>query len=175
MQTIRAETKEEILRASAGESQRRATAGGVALQMEPRDRMTRCIGLRRGGRGRAPDGVCRALLVKLRREDSVVCAMIAWQKPIAIPLPVARWMEGNVMTTLSDMVLYFKPTCPYCQRVLSFMEDRGIEIELRNTMDPAMRAELVGIGGKPQVPCLVIDGKPLYESADIITHLGERM
>jgi len=34
--------------------------------------------------------------------------------------------------------------------------------------NPAYRDELIKIGGKPQVPCLVIDGKVLYESLDII-------
>ncbi len=79
------------------------------------------------------------------------------------------------MTTFDDMVLYYKPTCLFCQRVLSFMKDCGIEIALRDTADPAVRAELVRIGGKPQVPCLVIDGKPLYESADIIAYLKGRV
>ena len=34
--------------------------------------------------------------------------------------------------------------------------------------NPAYRDELIKIGGKPQIPCLVIDGKALYESLDII-------
>ncbi len=43
---------------------------------------------------------------------------------------------------------------------------------MKDTMkDPAARAELAKIGGKTQVPCLVIDGKPLYESLDIIEWL----
>jgi len=33
------------------------------------------------------------------------------------------------------------------------------------------RKTLVKTGGKPQVPCLFIDGKPLYESSDIIAWL----
>jgi len=31
-----------------------------------------------------------------------------------------------------------------------------------------VREELIRIGGKAQVPCLVIDGKALYESEEII-------
>ena len=34
--------------------------------------------------------------------------------------------------------------------------------------NPLYREELIKIGGKTQVPCLVIDGKALYESLDII-------
>lgn len=33
--------------------------------------------------------------------------------------------------------------------------------------------KLVSAGGKRQVPCLFIDGKPLYESMDIIKWLQE--
>ena len=32
-------------------------------------------------------------------------------------------------------------------------------------------SRLVGVGGKRQVPCLFIDGDPLYESLDIIDWL----
>ena len=35
--------------------------------------------------------------------------------------------------------------------------------------DPNGRAELKEKGGKMQVPCLFIDGQPLYESEAIIT------
>ena len=70
--------------------------------------------------------------------------------------------------------LFIMPACPYCQKVLRFMERRGIEMPLRDiTSDPGAREELVRVGGKPQVPCLFIDGAPLYESDDIITHLSE--
>ena len=72
---------------------------------------------------------------------------------------------------LENHILYFKPTCPYCLKVLSFMRNEDIEMEKRDTWEPANAAELVAIGGKPQVPCLVIDGKALYESDDIIAYL----
>ncbi len=68
--------------------------------------------------------------------------------------------------------LFIMPSCPYCQKVLRFMEARGIELPLRDiTLDPAARERLVRVGGKAQVPCLFIDGTPMYESDDIIAHL----
>ena len=39
--------------------------------------------------------------------------------------------------------------------------------------DPDAADELARVGGKRQVPCLFIDGKPLYESLDIIKWLEE--
>ena len=70
---------------------------------------------------------------------------------------------------MSHLTLYYKPTCPYCQKVITFMEHSGIAIALKNRdQSPAVREELIKIGGKPQVPCLVIDGKAMYESDDIV-------
>ena len=70
--------------------------------------------------------------------------------------------------------LYIMPTCPYCKKVLSFIAEKGIELPLRDiTQDPAARERLVDVGGKAQVPCLFIDGTPMYESDDIIAYLNE--
>lgn len=79
------------------------------------------------------------------------------------------------MKTFSNMALYYRASCPFCRRVLSFMDERGIELELRDTTDPATRDELVRIGGKQQVPCLLVDGAPLYESADIVAFLDRKL
>lgn len=69
--------------------------------------------------------------------------------------------------------LFIMPTCPFCVKVLSFMKSKGIEIPLRDTTtDPNARQKLLDVGGKTQVPCLFIDGKPLYESNDIIDYLA---
>lgn len=68
--------------------------------------------------------------------------------------------------------LYIMPGCPFCRKVLSYMERQGIEIPLRDiTANPNDRSTLQNVGGKVQVPCLFIDGKPLYESDDIIAYL----
>lgn len=75
------------------------------------------------------------------------------------------------MAYLSNLVLYYKPTCPYCQKVLAFMQDQDIACEMRDVLNPEVRDELISIGGKPQVPCLIIDGSPMYESDDIIAYL----
>lgn len=69
--------------------------------------------------------------------------------------------------------LYYMPTCPYCRKVLLYMEQNDIELPLRNiTTDIAARATLESVGGKVQVPCLFIDGKVMYESDDIIAYLS---
>lgn len=73
-----------------------------------------------------------------------------------------------------DLELYIMPGCPFCHKVLSYMKMNGIEITLHDiTANPDDRATLERIGGKVQVPCLFINGKPLYESDDIITYLQD--
>ena len=71
--------------------------------------------------------------------------------------------------------LFKKDTCPYCQRVLSYIKDSGrTDIVFHDIAESPEAADiLVREGGKKQVPCLFIDGKPLYESLDIISWLKE--
>jgi glutaredoxin len=73
-----------------------------------------------------------------------------------------------------ELVLYYKPTCPFCKKVLAFMEEDGIDLPLRDIVaDEDARQTLVEAGGKQQVPCLFIGGEPLYESDDIIQYLKD--
>ena len=41
--------------------------------------------------------------------------------------------------------------------------------------DPDAEQTLISIGGKRQVPCLFIDGKPLYESSYIIAWVQKNL
>lgn len=69
--------------------------------------------------------------------------------------------------------LYMFDTCPFCRRVIREIEseNRGDVVMHDIHKNDADRAELIRVGGKEQVPCLFIDGKPLYESDDIIAWL----
>ena len=74
------------------------------------------------------------------------------------------------MPYMENHTLYYKKQCPFCQKVLRFMDDNKITMDTRDTLQPGNQNDLVRIGGKKQVPCLVINGKPLYESDDIIAY-----
>ncbi|PUU87640.1 MAG: glutaredoxin, partial [Halanaerobium sp.] len=76
-----------------------------------------------------------------------------------------------------DLVLYYYPTCPYCRKVTRFIDKHDLEeIELKNiNQNEAAETELIKVGGKRQVPCLFIDGEPLYESSDIINWLKSNL
>lgn len=69
--------------------------------------------------------------------------------------------------------LFKKDSCPYCQRVMNHITASGRrDVEYRDIVtDPENARRLMEVGGKRQVPCLFIDGEPLYESQDIIRWL----
>ena len=70
--------------------------------------------------------------------------------------------------------LFKYDACPYCQRVMRVVNELGASVEMRDIRKNAADAQrLVEVGGRRQVPCLLIDGEPLYESADIIAWLRE--
>ena len=67
------------------------------------------------------------------------------------------------------VALFYKPTCGYCRKVLQFLEQNNISIPLKNISESLeIRDELITIAGKTQTPCLVVSGKSLHESDDII-------
>ena len=76
-----------------------------------------------------------------------------------------------------SLELYYYPECPYCQRVLRALDELGAKgaVTFRDIhADDNARQTLVAVGGKQQVPCLFIDGTPLYESGDIVEWLRRR-
>lgn len=75
----------------------------------------------------------------------------------------------------STLELFYMPSCPYCKKVLRFLDEHDISVPLRDiTAEAAARDTLEHVGGKVQVPCLFIDGKPLYESDDIIAYFARK-
>lgn len=77
---------------------------------------------------------------------------------------------------MPELVLYKKDSCPYCQRVMRWIDAEWAgraSIAYRDIVtEPAAAEELVRVGGKRQVPCLFVDGTPMYESGDIVAYLA---
>lgn len=82
-----------------------------------------------------------------------------------------RGMPSDLPTPDQDreLVLYQADYCTFCRRVTRLLDELGdrVQVELRDTMEPARRRELLELTGRTQIPCLVIDGVPLLESLDI--------
>ena len=80
---------------------------------------------------------------------------------------------------METYTLYQFPSCPFCQRVLRYLREAGVDMPLKDTLaDPIAYRELVEGGGDSQVPCLRIQDASgvrwLYESLDIIDYLRAR-
>ena len=71
---------------------------------------------------------------------------------------------------MQELKLYYKEVCPFCKKVLQYMRKNDVDgVELVDIKaDQKNQDELIRVGGMDQVPMLLIDGKPLYESDDII-------
>ena len=69
--------------------------------------------------------------------------------------------------------LYEMTYCPFCQRVRKYIQkSKRTDIEFKDIQkDKEAYQRLIQVGKIDQVPCLFIDGKPLYESMDIIAWL----
>jgi glutaredoxin len=98
------------------------------------------------------------------------------------PRPVQRSAQeqARVEAEARSLVLYQFLACPFCVKVRRTLHRLAVPVETRAAnRNPAYREELVGGGGKYQVPCLRIahqDGSVewLYESSAINAYLERR-
>lgn len=72
------------------------------------------------------------------------------------------------------LVLYAYHGCPYCGRVFRALDQLGLtdQVELRDTLrDQQAEDQLFAATRRYTVPCLFIDGQPMFESLDIVEWL----
>ncbi len=77
---------------------------------------------------------------------------------------------------MKQLALYYFDECPYCQLVLNSLDQLGLksQVTLKNTRrDPSNREKLMKDTGRSTVPCLYINGIPMFESRDIVRWLTE--
>lgn len=67
-----------------------------------------------------------------------------------------------------SLELFKYDSCGYCMRVMRVIDATGVSVDYRDTRgDPEAKQELWDKTGRTQVPCLFIDGVPLFESKEI--------
>ena len=77
-----------------------------------------------------------------------------------------------------NLQLFHKWQCPYSARVRDFIDQHQLKdrIEYNEiTESEEAASKLQSMTGKTQVPCLVVDGKPMLESGDIIQWLEQNI
>ncbi len=74
--------------------------------------------------------------------------------------------------------LYHKVNCPFSAKVRNSVDELGLRAKIQYhdiVEEPEALTKLKSMTGKSQVPCLVVDGKPMLESEDIIQWLQKNM
>jgi len=71
--------------------------------------------------------------------------------------------------------LFILKSCPYCKKVINFLNENNIQFNSFDTADNENALRLLNLGGKDQVPFLYDSnsGKGMYESMDIIEYLKQ--
>lgn len=72
--------------------------------------------------------------------------------------------------------LYYFESCPYCQRVLKTIQKHNIKVSFLDIYENTNNLQkLLMITGKKTVPCMFIDGNPMFESLDIIAWIEQNI
>jgi glutaredoxin len=80
--------------------------------------------------------------------------------------------ETAVYAEKPTLCLYYMPWCRHSQDILTYLNNIHKTLPMKNLQtDPEAKADLKKMGGKMQVPCLSINGTPIYESGDILSWL----
>ncbi len=77
-----------------------------------------------------------------------------------------------------EIQLFHNWRCPYSARVRDFVDEHGLgdKIEYVETTEvEGAERKLDELTGTSQVPCLVVDGRPMLESAEIVQWLEQNL
>jgi len=68
--------------------------------------------------------------------------------------------------------LFILETCPYCKKVMSFLDENKMEYKKIDISNKENEESLIRIGGKRQVPFIIDKDRniQMYESNDIIEY-----
>lgn len=70
--------------------------------------------------------------------------------------------------------LYKFDSCPFCHMVMEHIEQLNLKVEYHDIQtDIQALNKLTSDTGRRTVPCLYIDGKPMFESRDIMQWLSD--
>ena len=84
------------------------------------------------------------------------------------------------MAAAEQYQLFKTDTCGFCYRVRSFLQEKNIQVPVRDiNQDQEAFSELLAGGGRSMVPCLRIESSDggvswMYESMDIMNYLASK-
>lgn len=73
--------------------------------------------------------------------------------------------------------LYYSETCPYCRKVISFLDENNVSFNPKEISDPKNYDKLMEIGKMAQVPFLddTDSDEQMYESDVIIDYIKNKI
>jgi glutaredoxin 3 len=72
------------------------------------------------------------------------------------------------------LVLYMTDRCGYCRIVFKAADSLGVNLEYRNVLRDSKHLQgLISLTGRRTVPCLLVNGESMFESARISEWLHE--
>lgn len=76
---------------------------------------------------------------------------------------------AQAMECPSSAVLYYSPACWHSQQLIDSLDQMNIKLPMKDVSADSEAKEYLRVnGGLMQVPCLFIDGKPLYNDEEIM-------
>lgn len=72
-----------------------------------------------------------------------------------------------------ELMFYYSSHCVYSRKVLRYLDSINKTLPMKDIYrDPEAKKEFFEIVGEKIVPCLTINGKPLYDANEIIEWLS---
>ncbi len=85
------------------------------------------------------------------------------------PILPAEEVQHSVTQQTPAAVLYYTHYCPYSRQVLNYLKQIHKTVPMKNVAEnPEAKMELKTLGGRLEVPCLILNGEALYNSDTII-------
>ena len=70
---------------------------------------------------------------------------------------------------MAKIEIYTKPYCPYCERAMALLTEKGAEYtKIVASDDPALRSEMNARSGRATYPQIFIDGKHIGGCDDLM-------
>jgi glutaredoxin 3 len=110
----------------------------------------------------------------------ILTATLLLSLPVSVPqihtptIEHGRSTFSYVAQEKPTLNLFYTTYCPYSRKVLNYLNQIHKKVPMTNVENnPQAKEYLRTYGGKMQVPCLFINGQPLYESDEIIQWLSQ--
>lgn len=109
--------------------------------------------------------------------NAVLASFLFLSSPSPAAVPHVE-QEKSPITRIAQektvLNLFYMNSCPHSTQVLNYLKQIHKKVPLTNVQNNAQAKDYLRTnGGKMQVPCLFINGKPLYHSDEVIQWLSK--